>query len=119
MRLLPNYLRFEVSSAALSISKTLQGLFGIPELKTPEGFSILKSHAMSQTDALITEAISSKRKRKMVEIFDDLSDTLCKVADLAEFVRIAHPEKEFVRAAEDACIFISGIVEKYVLSALT
>ena len=88
------------------------GLFDIAELKTPEGFNILRSQAMSRTDALIAEATSGNRKRKMVEIFDDMSDTLCKVADLAEFVRIAHPDKEFVRAAEDACIFISGIVEK-------
>lgn len=90
----------------------MQGLFDIPELKTPEGFNILRNQAMSRTDALIAEATSRNRKRKMVEIFDDMSDTLCKVADLAEFVRIAHPDKEFVQAAEDACIFISGIVEK-------
>ncbi|KZC13629.1 Mitochondrial intermediate peptidase [Dufourea novaeangliae] len=94
------------------LSKKETGLFGISELKTPDGFHILKEQAMSQTDTLITEATSPNRKRKMVEIFDDMSDTLCKVADLAEFIRVAHPDKHFVRAAEDACIFISGIVEK-------
>ncbi|XP_003485811.1 mitochondrial intermediate peptidase [Bombus impatiens] len=88
------------------------GLFGIPELKTSEGFNILKDQAISQTDALITESISQNRKRKMVEIFDDMSDTLCKVADLAEFIRVAHPEKQFVTAAENTCLFVSGIVEK-------
>ncbi|XP_071860497.1 mitochondrial intermediate peptidase [Bombus fervidus] len=88
------------------------GLFGIPELKTPEGFNILKDQAISQTDALIAESISQNRKRKMVEIFDDMSDTLCKVADLAEFIRVAHPEKQFVTAAENTSLFVSGIVEK-------
>lgn len=88
------------------------GLFGIPELQNAEGFSILKKHAMAQCDILIAEATSCERKRKIVEIFDELSDTLCKVADLAEFVRIAHPEEEMASAAEDACITISGVVEK-------
>lgn len=96
----------------LKFFKILQGLFGIPELKTPTGFSILKDQAMTQIDALIIEATSQDRKRKMVEIFDDMSNELCKVADLAEFIRIAHPKKEFVEVAENACIFISGIVEK-------
>lgn len=81
-------------------------------MKTSEGFNILKDQAISQTDALITESISQNRKRKMVEIFDDMSDTLCKVADLAEFIRVAHPEKQFVTAAENTCLFVSGIVEK-------
>ncbi|XP_076171689.1 mitochondrial intermediate peptidase [Ptiloglossa arizonensis] len=95
-----------------NLSKVDTGLFGIPELKTPTGFSILKDQAMTQIDALIIEATSQDRKRKMVEIFDDMSNELCKVADLAEFIRIAHPKKEFVEVAENACIFISGIVEK-------
>lgn len=67
---------------------------------------------MTQVDILIEEATSKDRKRKMVEIFDELSDTLCKVADMAEFIRIAHPDEQYVRAAEDACITISGVVEK-------
>lgn len=48
----------------------------------------------------------------MVEIFDELSNTLCKVADMAEFIRIAHPDQRYVHAAEDACITVSGIVER-------
>ncbi|XP_076395514.1 mitochondrial intermediate peptidase isoform X2 [Megachile rotundata] len=88
------------------------GLFGMAELKTPEGFHVLKDKAISQTDMLIAESINSSRTRKMVEIFDDMSDTLCKVADLAEFIRIAHPDKEFVRAAEYTCLSISDMVEK-------
>lgn len=67
---------------------------------------------MSQVDVLIEEATSKDRRRKMVEIFDELSNTLCKVADMAEFIRIAHPDQRYVHAAEDACITVSGIVER-------
>ena len=34
------------------------------------------------------------------------------VADLAEFVRLAHPEQAMQEAATDACIAISGLVEE-------
>lgn len=47
----------------------------------------------------------------MVEIFDELSNTLCKVADLAEFIRIAHPSAAYMQAAETACAAVSGLVE--------
>lgn len=73
---------------------------------------MLRDNAIHRTDTLIEEATSGQRKRKMVEIFDELSDTLCKVADLAEFVRLSHPHIKFIHAAEDACISISGVVEK-------
>lgn len=48
----------------------------------------------------------------MVEVFDDLSNSLCLIADLAEFVRIAHPDQHFGQSAEDACIAISSLVEQ-------
>lgn len=60
--------------------------------------------------------MSSNRKRKLVEVFDHLSNTLCKIADMAEFVRVAHPNINFTHAAEDACLSISRLVEKYAIS---
>lgn len=92
----------------------VQGLFGIPELRTHEGFYLLKENVIEQSDRLIEEAISPNRTRKMVEVFDELSDSLCKVADMAEFVRLAHPVSAYCQAAEDACISVSGVVEKFV-----
>ncbi|XP_029668905.1 mitochondrial intermediate peptidase isoform X2 [Formica exsecta] len=97
---------------SVNILKKETGLFGIPELKSEDGFNILKSRALAHVDVLIDEAINKDRKRKMVEIFDELSNTLCKVADMAEFIRVAHPDQQYVQAAEDACITISGVVEK-------
>ncbi|XP_043284795.1 mitochondrial intermediate peptidase isoform X2 [Venturia canescens] len=68
--------------------------------------------AISESNRLIEETTGPTRSRKMVQVFDELSDTLCKVADMAEFVRIAHPEESFCRAAEDTCLAVSGIVEQ-------
>lgn len=99
----------------LNFVKNECGLFSIPELTSCEGFYVLKKNAMLKTDQLIAEASgtgATPRTRKMVEIFDELSDTLCKVADMAEFVRLAHPVRKYSAAAEDACISISVLVEK-------
>lgn len=97
----------------LNFVKDECGLFSIPELTSYEGFYVLKKNAMLKADELIAEASSgAQRSRKMVQIFDELSDTLCKVADMAEFVRLAHPNRKFSEAAEDACISISVLVEK-------
>lgn len=63
----------------------------------------------------MAEITSTKRQRKIVEIFDELSDTLCKVADMTEFVRLAHPSSMYSNAAEEACFNICKIVEKSVL----
>ncbi|XP_017785977.1 PREDICTED: mitochondrial intermediate peptidase [Nicrophorus vespilloides] len=96
----------------LSLVKENKGLFEVPELSSYEGFYLLKDRCISETNGLIQEAISENRTRKMVEIFDELSDNLCKVADLAEFIRLAHPSGKYKQAAEIACGAVSGIVEK-------
>lgn len=66
----------------------------------------------------MTEIISPTRQRKIVDIFDELSDTLCKVADMTEFVRLAHPSTVYSNAAEESCFNICKIVEKFVLFRL-
>ncbi|XP_034102528.1 mitochondrial intermediate peptidase [Drosophila albomicans] len=87
------------------------GLFRMQELRSSDGFYLLRENVENSTQELIAEATSSQRQRKMVDIFDELSDSLCKVADLAEFVRIAHPKNKYMQAAEEACISICGVVE--------
>ena len=70
------------------------GLFGIEELSHPEGFGQLQIDCLRNCDALVHEATSScdERRRIVARVFDDLSDELCRVADLAEFIRLAHPD---------------------------
>ena len=94
------------------------GLFGLPELKDSRGFLELKERCVRNAEILVEEVISPNRTRNVAVIFDDLSDELCRVADLAEFIRLAHPDPEFAMAAQDACIAISGLVFPLKIMAL-
>lgn len=96
----------------ISFSKENKGLFGLKELRSYDGFYLMKENVINASSELVSEALSPHRSRKMVNVFDELSNTLCSVADLAEFVRIAHPDRMFTTAAEEACITISYEVEK-------
>lgn len=87
---------------------------GFEELKSHEGFYLLQENVIRRCDDLVEEIISPHRKRKIVEAFDELSDTLCKIADMTEFIRLAHPQSSYSCAAEDACFAICKLVEKYV-----
>ncbi|KAK9888742.1 hypothetical protein WA026_000969 [Henosepilachna vigintioctopunctata] len=100
----------KATKGSLDFSKR-GGLFNVPELVTPSGFSEIQKQCVVQTKKLIEEAQNAERTRKMVEIFDEMSDSLCRVADLAEFIRIAHPSPKFRAAAEETCLSVSEIVE--------
>lgn len=88
------------------------GLFGIPELVDFSGFHLLQEKVQSEIDQLIKEATGPTRKRKIVEIFDELSDCVCRVADMADFIRVAHPKKRVADAAQETCITLTSLVEK-------
>lgn len=80
---------------------------------------MLQENVTNRCDELVEEIISPNRQRKIVEAFDELSDTLCKVADMTEFVRLTHPSSIYSQAAEEACFEICKIVEKCVKSLQT
>ncbi len=88
------------------------GLFGINELKTADGFHVLKEGVIAECDALIKKAIENQNSSEIVSIFDDISDRLCKVADLAEFTRLTHPSRKFAKAAEETSLGLGAFVEK-------
>lgn len=62
-----------------------QGLFLIPELTSQVGFDLLRNSVEHEVDHLVVEALSPNRKRKIVTIFDEMSNTLCCVADMVRF----------------------------------
>ncbi|KAJ6662285.1 hypothetical protein lerEdw1_012449 [Lerista edwardsae] len=88
------------------------GLFGVPELHCPEGFQEAQEKSLQETEQLIQKAYVTPPGKEIVMIFDQLSDALCRVADLADFVKIAHPDLAFREAAEEACRNIGTMVEK-------
>uniref|UniRef100_A0A4X2M1D8 Mitochondrial intermediate peptidase n=1 Tax=Vombatus ursinus TaxID=29139 RepID=A0A4X2M1D8_VOMUR len=89
-----------------------RGLFGVPELSSPEGFHVAQEKALRQAESLVESACATPLGPQTVCIFDQLSDALCKVADLADFVKIAHPDPAYREAAEEACRNIGTMVEK-------
>ncbi|KAM6447630.1 mitochondrial intermediate peptidase [Liasis olivaceus] len=88
------------------------GLFGIPELSCPEGFQEAQKNSLQEAERLVQKACVTPPGKEIVMVFDQLSDTLCRVADLADFVKIAHPDLAFRDAAEEACRSIGTMVEK-------
>ena len=52
------------------------------------GFYILQENVKNRIDELVDEATSPNRKRKIVEIFDELSDSICRVADMVSHINI-------------------------------
>lgn len=91
------------------------GLFGIDQLQGPDGFNKLRDSALGNADRLVNEIVKSSQRnsnQNPVALFDELSNCLCKVADLAEFVRVSHPQPKFRATAEQASVAISNLVEK-------
>uniref|UniRef100_A0A4W3I342 Mitochondrial intermediate peptidase n=1 Tax=Callorhinchus milii TaxID=7868 RepID=A0A4W3I342_CALMI len=90
----------------------VKGLFGVSELSTPAGFQMVQEKALKETEELVEQACVTPPGPQTVKIFDKLSDSLCRVADLADFVKVAHPDPAFRHAAEDTCMTIGTMVEK-------
>uniref|UniRef100_A0A4W4FEI3 Uncharacterized protein n=1 Tax=Electrophorus electricus TaxID=8005 RepID=A0A4W4FEI3_ELEEL len=86
------------------------GLFGNPRLSTRHG-RLAQLQALRETELLVNRACTRPPGAQTVETFDRLSDSLCEVADLADFIKVAHPDAEFRKAAEKTRIDIRTVVE--------
>lgn len=107
-KLISSHMSINLSSTARS--SNINGLFGIKNLDHYEGFQILQEQAKNRIDQLTKEAndfdlYSPNRDRNLVHIFDDISNELCRVADLAEFVRTSHPDLQYRQAANMVNLF--------------
>lgn len=81
------------------------GLFKNPYLASTEGLrqfsrdSLQKAHGLVD---ILRNSESETEKLSYIMNLDRLSDTLCRVIDLCEFLRSTHPDQEFVETAQ-AC----------------
>ncbi|XP_075256892.1 mitochondrial intermediate peptidase-like [Convolutriloba macropyga] len=86
------------------------GFFGFQELAEGEkAYEKLTDNALAVGEKLLQEAYKNKGRTAVIEKLDELSNTLCKVADMADFVRFVHPPHS--AAAGDSVARISSLVE--------
>ena len=81
------------------------GLLQNGYLTTPEGFDLFATSTLQKCRRLmkkITSATVPEDFRYMAQDFDQLSDYLCRVIDLSDFVRSTHPDHAFKAAADHA-----------------
>lgn len=86
-------------------AKLQTGLFRNPFLISADGLRKFSHHSLSQAQELLNEMKSDTSLDGLVTYImklDRLSDTLCRVIDLCEFIRSSHPDNAFVEAAQ-AC----------------
>ncbi|TFY80026.1 hypothetical protein EWM64_g3984 [Hericium alpestre] len=94
------------SGAARWSSPTSTGLFGQRSLASPAAFHDLALSTLLRAHLLTERIVRARQSRdelfKVVKNLDRLSDMLCSVIDLAELIRNAHPDPEWVESANEA-----------------
>lgn len=88
------------------------GCFGLPGLHRAEDWQNIANACVRDCVALADSIRSqSAPSTRTIQIFDDLSDKLCKVLDAAELCRNVHPRPEFVEAANNAYLRVSTVIQ--------
>ena len=100
------FLSFDRPPHPISWSKSPTGLFGQSTLVSPSSFQNLALATLIRAQLLTERIVRARQSRdelfKVVKNLDRLSDMLCSVIDLAELVRNAHPDPEWVKSANEA-----------------
>lgn len=81
------------------------GLFMNSLLARPEGFEEFTKRNLRLAAALaekVSSAEDGEDLRAVIQDLDRMSDLLCSVIDMSEFIRTMHPDTAFVEAAENA-----------------
>jgi len=89
------------------------GLFDYPEFSAPSQFALESQKCIRRSRKLVEEIIKIQTfDIALIDKMDLLSDELCRVADLAECIRLVHPDRDMAMAAEKACLRINAYVEE-------
>ncbi len=88
------------------------GLFERQILESPGGFGKLTKETIAEASNIVDEIVKSVNSSRTVLLFDELSNALCRTADLAECIRLLHPNNEYVEQAQKCCFEVSTFVEK-------
>ena len=94
------------SIGSVTLSK---GLFQNRYLTQPTGFIKFAEDIREQSLTLVDEVLqasSIEQYRSLPRKLDLLSDSLCRVLDVADFVRATHPDVLFQRSATEAYTFL-------------
>ncbi|CCH62729.1 hypothetical protein TBLA_0I00710 [Henningerozyma blattae CBS 6284] len=80
------------------------GLFKNPFLTSPKGLKEFTHYSLLNASNILQQLKNDDTFNGLANYIirlDQLSDTLCRVIDLCEFIRSCHPEKSFVQAAQE------------------
>jgi len=81
------------------------GLFQNRYLTRPEGFGTFANMTLRKAKRLVDKVLSAgtvEEYKHIVRDLDRLSDLLCRVIDLSDFVRVTHPDHRIQEAASKA-----------------
>ncbi|KAI1828472.1 peptidase family M3 [Xylaria intraflava] len=101
----PLYSRRLLPPLLHSASRGNVGLFRNKYLTSPDGFLIFADITISKASRLVnkvTNASTTAEYKTLVKDLDRLSDLLCRVLDVSDFVRITHPDVRIKEAASAA-----------------
>ncbi|KAI5962764.1 OCT1 [Candida theae] len=86
-----------------SFKKQETGLFKNEMLSSPSGLVEFSKQSLVDAKSLVEEMLnntSDEGKLNYIKKLDQLSDILCRVIDVAEFIRIVHPSAKWANAAQ-------------------
>ncbi|CAD5229561.1 unnamed protein product [Bursaphelenchus okinawaensis] len=103
-----------VLSQNAAIAKS-NGIFGNDKLKCPADFDRVTDTVIEQSEHLVNEILQPYQKRKTrktsVKLLDDLSNTICTTADLAECVRNMHPDNAYRAVGNNSIYRLTNLLE--------